>query len=425
MNRFGDIPIQPDTAAVSVANGQRTRQAQGWLWSAEFSNMNPGIPSHLFGFSFSRSSPATVQTSTSTVLSSGIDANVPRLGFNGTVKGLVFEETRTNLNKDSRNPASSSWTTGTSANITSSATTGPDGLLSASRHQPTSNTFTNYWTNGGVNMAAGSYTFSLWQKQSAAGAASEQQFDFFVNGAATTNDIYGYGGAPPSTWTRYAVTLTHTNAASLIGHNISNGADGRPWNANGGQGIINNARDIYNDLNQVELGKFVTEYIPTNGLTSSRAGERLFRANGNDCVDRDRLSLEFDVTPKGARTDYSSAMRLWSDAGNSGSFVEIGTNGVVTCSLNGTSNTTNAVTWNAFDNVKIFVAMGGSVATTFQMSKNNGSTSTVPVTGSALGSVSVAGASEFLCSGSGKQLTCYVKTIRAYKNGCHPGWVGQ
>jgi hypothetical protein len=338
--------------------------------------------------------------------------SVARIGSTGIERGLVVEENRNNR-IPTRNMSETGWTNGLSSSLLSSIVIGPDGASSASQWAVSSSGYSNYRTE---TPPTGKYSFSHWVK----GASNGESWasSYVINGAINFQNQYWFLSQSTLTtsWQRIQGTPLGTHPGNSIYFIPVDGEDRTNVIP---PGFSSAARSGTVDMYQIEIGAFSTEWI----ATGSRAGDRLFRTNGNDCVDNGRLSLEYNLYPKGALTDYSFSPRLWTDSGNTGSFIEINNvNGVVTCSLDGITNYSNPLTWNARDNLKLFVAFGANKVTKVQYKRNNNVTIDLFVTGALLGNVTVTGSSEFLCSGSGKQLSAWVANINACKYEATPSW---
>jgi hypothetical protein len=193
--------------------------------------------------------------------------------------------------------------------------------------------------------------------------------------------------------------------------------DGRNWSGQGGQAAM--ARDLLRDWVQVEVGAYETEAIPTSGSAATRAGERLRDDSGSRWVSGGRLSLEAKLIPKGARSQYAAAVRLWTSGTD---YAEIApATGVLTVSIGGSTNTTSAITWSQFDTLEIFVAAGGDSATVVKYRVNGGAVTTCTITGSALGTLTVT-TLDLLCSGTSSQLAAWVQTLAAWPSNGRPSW---
>lgn len=363
----------------------------------DFTSLTAGAVASLpGGLSFSRASAATVQAGTSSVVTSGITTDVPRAGrrLDSDSIGLVIEETRTNWVKDARNPTTANWTAGTGA-APSSGFTGPDGSANAYRHNIASGTLSRYVH---LTLLSGTTTASIWLTRGSVGA---------------TYQIAGIGtplfGTAPSVWTRYAASTTGATLDFIV-------CDGRDLSGSGG--TTAGARDDLIDCVQEETGAFATEFINTSGATATRQGERLWLPSATSVVSAGRLTLEINFKAKSAPSQFGAAARLWTSGAD---YAEISSAGTLTVSIGGSTNTC-AINWAQYDSVDIFVAAGGSTATTVSYRTNGGAKTSPAITGAALGNVSTAGALDLLCNGTASQLNAWVYGIKAYRPGVKPSW---
>lgn len=366
------------------------------LLSVDFTTLAAGalvsLPS---GLLLTRASAATVQTGTSTVVIAGITTDVARVGrrLDAEALGLVFEESRLNSASDGRVITAASWT-GPNCTSTNNAGNGPDGSALADRVQTTSGGYSGQINQTGLTV--GTWTASFWQKR--------------YSGTGNATSGYRYSLSPQAitineTWQRYS----RQNAAAA-----------QSFNPVATYAPVSVAGDCLVDLMQLEEGKWPSEAIVTAGATATRQGERLYLPAASSVVTAGRLGLELRCRPKGARADYGAAIRLWT-SGSDYAEVAVAT-GVVTVSIGGVTNTTDAITWSQYDTLDLWIAAGGGLATVVKYRVNGGAVSTLTITGSALGNVSTAGALDLLCNGTSNQLSCWLEKIRCYNRGRQPSW---
>jgi hypothetical protein len=386
-----------------------------YLAAIDFTTLAAGAVSSLpGGLSFSRASSATVQTGTSTVVTSGIGVDVARAGraADADAIGFVIEPTRTN-SAPHRDQATG-WTTAGATAPQAGTNVGPDGTNIAKRWVIGSGAF-GYYTVA-LPSTGVTYTASAWSKSVAAGL---QQIAAYVNAdASPPANRVGKNSAANTSFARLVTAASPSHAGGAGGMVLS---DGRDLSAVGG--TTAGARDHIVDMPQIEAGKWAGEYIPTAGASATRAGERLYLATGSAVVSAGRLSLHFRAQLKHTPANADSAMRLWTDHADATTYVEIATSGVMTVSVGGNTNTTAALAWAANDIVDIFVAAGGGIATVVRYRVNGGATSSPAVAGSALGTIAPSGAINLLCDASAaKQPGCRVYALDFYKSGRAPAW---
>src|SRR5260370_402323 len=80
---------------------------------------------------------------------------------------------------------------------------------------------------------------------------------------------------------------------------------------------------------QLENGLFATELIQTHGAAATRAGERLFYANGSALVDSGRIGMYAKFVPKGARSAYTAPPPIWSVDANNFATIDNATGAVI------------------------------------------------------------------------------------------------
>jgi hypothetical protein len=123
--------------------------------------------------------------------------------------------------------------------------------------------------------------------------------------------------------------------------------------------------------------------------------------------------------PKSLIADADGTQRLWTSGAD---YAELATTGVLTVSIGGVTNTTAAFSWAQYDSVRIFVAAGGGIASVVSYTVNAGAAVHPAVTGSALGTVSTAGALDIGCSTTTLQLAGWYTGLLFYKAGDKPAW---
>lgn len=388
----------------------------GRIWEARFDLMplSNGSNSTLLrsylaacGLTLTRASSATVQTSASTLVTSGIAVDDPRFGSNGTASGLVIEEGRTNSAKDCQDRSTVSWNAGTGT-PTYNYATGPDGLVLSDRDVCASAAFGRYQT---VAVAASTvYAVSQWARRGVIGVAGSNGLS--LSDATNTGSLES---ALADAWGRVSTQFTTAAAATALTY--------APVEGRAVYGLTAQARDTVTDLVQVEAGRFPTEAIITAGATATRSPERLALASSSSVVIGGRLCLEICVTAKMASTDYTGTQAyLWSIDGNNQCYVDKATGKLfVLCNGASFSTPTNP-TWNAGDSVCFWVeAGGGALQTVVKYRVNGGATVTLGTSGSPQAKLST-GPLELANYITGRQFSGWFQYFRAWAPGRRPAW---
>lgn len=407
----------PNVGYAAVASKQHF--VGGAIGDVDFTKMSAGANATLptgtlaGGLTFARATGTaaseTVQTGTSTVVTTGITLNVARCGrrLDADSLALVFEESRINLFIRSRDISPG---IGLTAGVTTVYTTGqssPDGGTSGIRVQITSGGYSNYYPAATTTYLIG----SQWIRQGAGTGAYQM---ILATNATTGAAVFGTAGASWSRVITPAVNFGATTPAEIPG-------DGRDQTAlTGGAGTTAGNRDYVVDMIQYEQGQWASEFILTAGASATRNGERLSVPAASTVVVSGRLYFSVSLRPKAAQSKYAAAVRLWTSGAD---YCEIApATGVLTVSIGGVTNTTAAITaWAQYDAVDIYVAAGGSVATVVGYRINGGAVTKPAVAGAVLGNVSTAGALDVLCNATASQFSAWVTGI-AFWNSYTTPW---
>ena len=212
---------------------------------------------------------------TSSAVSVGPVANVPRLDYLGSTCGkLILEPQRTNVQINSENFSALAYENGT---ITSNNTTSPDGYVNADLYtENTTNSYHRINVGGQTYTSGTAYTFSVFAKANGTGrylcvnaqSAFNARTFFNLNtgvisltelGSATITN-YGNG------WYRCTVTGTRTSGTSSdsMYFGLTTGLADLNYTGNGTNGFWGWGIQIENSAS------YATSYIPTLGAAVTR-----------------------------------------------------------------------------------------------------------------------------------------------------------
>lgn len=222
--------------------------------------------------SFSRASTATYFGADGLLKTAA--ENEPRFDFDPitlTCKGLLIEEARTNYFLQSSDvDTNNGWTRG--SNLTRvGKTTAPDGSMSATVYS-TASTLNAYVSQTVALQAGKTYTVSVWARLVSGSAPSSGALiacDYDADGSGTVTagerSTLGWTGLD-GTWRRFSLTFVNVGAVSagqFFCTDFGNGAQVAIWGA------------------QIEIGNFVTSFIPTLASSASRILDLCTIGGGN------------------------------------------------------------------------------------------------------------------------------------------------
>jgi hypothetical protein len=232
--------------------------------------------------------------------------DIPRIeydGSDGSLKGLLIEEQRTNLVTTSTDISGGNWFDNGGV-ITENAVTAPDGTQTGS----------TYDTDGAyrvlrnvVSVSTGStYTWSFYAKNIDATDAKYRVYDNTQAADIVAPTSY-FSQINTSDWTRISVTFTVPAGCSQVGVYLTSSNNGGTvafWGA------------------QLEEGSFPTSYIPTSNGQKTRwpdiASIPVSAFGYNQ--DAGTVVVEFDMSP----TDGTNFPRVWSlNSGAASNTVEL------------------------------------------------------------------------------------------------------
>lgn len=207
---------------------------------------------------FARGSSATYLDSDGVLKTAVTD--IPRIeyGSDGSLKGLLIEEQRTNLVTHSEDFSNAAWDKVGTIAIDSTLVTGPDGALSGRR-------VLNFADAAGdrliefVSITNATLTGSIWVKGE--GANIGKDINLTVKRSGGTYVGTDVSHTLTADWERIHATFTQdpTNTgARIVLVNPNNG---------------NEASEVLIYGAQFEEGSFATSYIPTSGSTATRSAD--------------------------------------------------------------------------------------------------------------------------------------------------------
>jgi len=236
---------------------------------------------------YSSTNPADVGNMTFTRASTGyaedaqgnlvlFGSNVPRI----TSKGVLIEESRTNLALRSQDFSNAAWTVSATV-VTTNASTAPDGTSTANLLVPNATSTDHVATQAATHTAA-SYTVSIYAKP--AGYDRIGIRENTTSGAYVVASLTGSGSilannigtsavtAVGNGWYRITMTWTASAVSQQLGFYVvgpgytSGSPHAYSWSGDGTSGI-------YFWGAQDELGSFPTSYIPTTSAPVTRPAD--------------------------------------------------------------------------------------------------------------------------------------------------------
>ena len=242
-------------------------------------------------------------------------ADIPRIEYatDGTVKGLLIEEARTNLVTYSEAFNNAAWIKDASVVVTSNAAVSPDGAQTADEVEMVDSG--DYIYDSIAVSAETVYTLSWYIK---AGTANLHVYGFYdeSNAAMVTQAQYTItdGEDVGNGWYRISKNITTpTGCTSLRTY---------PLRANDSGGLVSGALGTsFLWGAQLEAGSFPTSYIPTSGATATRAADLASIAVENFGYNQDEgtLVVEFDADSWAQNSNTAAFSRVLEFTGNNGS----------------------------------------------------------------------------------------------------------
>lgn len=234
---------------------------------------------------------------TTAAVSVGPVANIPRIDYTGGGCGkLLLEPQRTNLALFSEQFDNAAWSK-FEAPITPNAIAAPDGTISADLILDTA-VSQQHLAEQAISTGVGVHTWSVFAKaqnlnfliiNAFSGSSNRTWFNLSngtigTNAAGSTATITSYGNG----WYRCSVTRNYTSGAFLFAASTAP-SDGVFSYAGSGNGI-------YLWGAQVELGSYVSSYIPTLGASVTRSADAASKTGISSLIGQTEGVLYADIT---------------------------------------------------------------------------------------------------------------------------------
>jgi hypothetical protein len=415
---------------------------QNIIWSANFRALPLSTSSNAaqlraalatMGLTFTRASSATVQTSASAVVTSGIGVDDPRVGDAGYGRGLVIEEAQTGRMPDSENQSGYSVGAGTPT-VTANSDVAPDGTTTADTvTDDDAGVFEMRSRSGAVPTDTATYRVRVCIKKQVA-ATARIGIDCGLSGGTAVaksmrfNAQTGVGNADVALvedmgayWrvTSAPITNNGTNANAYIQFYPAVGTV-----AGADVASATGSATVWGF--EFVGGNFATEYIPTTGAAATRLGDRLSVGAGR-IVRSGRVGVEFRFLAKSATSAMNggAAVTLLGNAGAQ-SYANISTDAlgrVLQLNVGGALVTLGTtIAWAAGDLVDMWVELGGgSLVSSGAYRVNGGAKLSLGSTGAPHGAVTDS-AFDLLNFTALSQVASWVQRICAYAPGTRPAW---
>lgn len=392
----------------------------------------------------------TVQTSPSTLLRSSqtTQTDIACIGNRSSSKsnqGIVIQHSIWNFLGSSANAFcrdKTLWTTGSGVTTTYPFADSPDGSgTGCSEEDVNLNGFGNY--SSVIPAGAGSFPFTLsaWQRSVNAASNGEMWIGLVNNTPGNTAHVKTTPAS--NTWGRNFIYN-----ASVAG-DLARTCDGQTWPGTGSGSTGSSTgqhRTCLVDYMQFEPGSWPSEAIPTPN--SVRPYDQLQYSSPAALVaNTGQFKFYAKFIPKFASTDSVTFMQnigatgslqkwyIWSQNGGVSYAYVDATTKKIHVKLGGTTGeltSTNAIAWSQYDQVEIYIAVGGNVASKLKYRVNGGSWTDLvlgtivdtPSFGSGnLGFFYNNGGSEIGANGpnlSPASLPCWLNRITVYKGNSQP-----
>ena len=264
--------------------------------------------------------------------------NTPRIEYNpdGTVKGLLIEEARTNLVTYSNDFTHSSWTKNQST-ITEAASVSPDGGTSASEYLITGSS--GYLQHVSTVVANTNHTSSCYIKKGLTGGSAQWLQIVFRDGSSGLQGWFDISNGVIGSTSTFGTgsVLQGTLIEDVGGGYFRCSATGSVPSTSGRMQVYqvtangSNSRDQTNGIYiygaQLEAGAFPTSYIPTISSTATRAADVATIPVDNFGYNSDAGSILVEAQRFGTNAYPRSVMI---DAGNESTSIGLGAWGSIT-----------------------------------------------------------------------------------------------
>lgn len=261
-------------------------------------------------------------------------SNIPRVEFdaNGNVLGLLMEGSRQNICLQSEDFNTTWSVAGGGTSVSTNATTGPDGALTADRLTDDGLNAQHFILQN-ITLTAATYTWSMFVKSNGqrwvtlypqgTGVAANAVFDLTL-GTVTFTSLAQYISSSITPYANgwYRISITYTGTANSIAHvlyftNVNNVA---------APTYVGTSVGAYLYGSQVELGASPSSYIPTTVAAVTRAADaaqRIFGAEFSQTAGTVFCLMDVTQRPVAseamffAASDNTNNNVIWLDADNS------------------------------------------------------------------------------------------------------------
>jgi hypothetical protein len=403
----------------------------GIVWEADFMALSPGaggtLPSSL---QFSRALGAggiseTVQINENQLLTTGLVANVPRIGQYGSdaeTRGLVFEHVAGSFGGNPRSMVAQAFD-----RVYFNGGGGAGDFVVTANYTPAAGAAVADLTGSALAdriQSNNTLTYHACQQT----GVSQNMLSFW--GRAVSGTSTWSGGVQPNTnpavihtldesWRKYEIEQPSLSASSffLVERNRLSGSP-------------NTTRDIMMDYVCCQSNSaygFLTESVQSPLIPYSRPTERLWLSSSNTVLQSGRVNFYARIRPKGASSvNWGNNMQIWWIDANNRVTIDRTTMRIQVV-VGGTSfSPATPLAWGKRDILELWIEAGGAVLPTKIKYRVNGG-ATVDLSGGAPTHNNVTAAAVFniLCSSSSSGIdhfTSWVQKLAAYKTGYAPAW---
>jgi hypothetical protein len=223
--------------------------------------------------------------STSVTGKAGVLVDLPRINYdaNGQNASLLLEPSRQNLITQSEYINTTDWNhQGVTSSVNTSETTSPEGVYNAVKFTATN---TDPYIFRSISVSTGDNTFSFYVKGTGSSVGKTARILFWYIGTATGTQT-SHNFTLTDEWQRVDATTSPTGAGTLT-FRIDIPAD---------SAVVGDVCYLYGL--QLELGSYVSSYIPTMGTSETRAADSCSVTGVSDVIGQTEGTLFFECTNK-------------------------------------------------------------------------------------------------------------------------------